>query len=1062
MKRTLFLWLFGLILTAQVYAQNRSLSGTVKDAKGEALIGVNVTGKGTTIGAVTDIDGNYTLELPKDVTTLVFSYTGYTTLEKVITTLKTDVVLVEEPTTIEEVVVTALAVKREARSTSFATQTLKSEDFNKTGRNVFDALQGKTAGVKINSTSGQVGTSNRIVIRGESSITGDNNALFVVDGIPINNESRGDDNFVANYTDFGSRGNDFNPDDIESMTVLAGPAATALYGSRGAGGVIVITTKSGKSKEKDKIRVGINTGVQFDKAYVLLKRQDKYGEGYYPSGIVNGENFSWGPAFDGRPRIWTAPTTLPDGQTAQLIRPYSAVKNQLDNFFDLGITTNTGINFSGNTDKFNYFVSYGNTNNKGIMPGLYYKRNNVSFNGGANITKNFSTSFGLKYSNVNTDQKVSGREFANPYQAAIQTPVNIPFNEIRDINSPFHNLEGFYGSYTPNPYYVLSKLSNISKSHNFLANLEINYKPIDDLTLTARIGDNITITDLELKVPKYTYTTDRYNPDNFGGARSGSDGRYELDKWTTNDLTLDLIGAYKKDLGKKKNFNISLLGGLSYYDKSSAELNSSTVGGLVIADFYDLSNSAEQAFTNQFSSKERLLGVFGNVEFSYKRFIFLNYTARNDWSSTLPQKSNKFFYQSGGLTFVPTELFKTPNKWLNYLKIRANAGTVGKGADPYKIYSVYLSNPVFDDYSQVAYQTKFPWINNVSGYTKGNNIGSPNLKPEITLSWEVGTDIGLFDDRFKVQYTYYEKRSKNQIINVSLPASSGYATQTKNIGAMYNKGHELSVFVTPVRNIRGLTWDLRMTYSKNNNKVTKVADDIKELALGGSTDAGTFAVEGKPLGTWKVFDWAIDSASGKYIVDATGKPTQASVRQYEGSYQPKYMMGWGSTLSFRGLSIDVQFDMKKGGQFYSGTKELGEFNGTTLSTLRNDRLPFIMPNSVVKAANGTYIENTTPLLDPYPFFRDLPSKYMLIDASYIKLREASVSYTIPTKYFKNTPISTITFGIYGRNLKYWLPKENVYADPETNSVGGNTNDQGFEQGATPSSRSYGFNFKIEF
>jgi TonB-linked SusC/RagA family outer membrane protein len=1070
MKKTVLLWVLGLLLTTQVFAQNRTISGTVKDSanNGEPLIGVNVTGKGTTIGTVTDIDGKYTLELPRDVNTIVFSYIGFNTVEKPILALTVNAVMSAQGQQLEDVTVTALAVKREARSTSFASQTISNEDFNKTGHDVFSALQGKTAGVRINATSGQVGTSNRIVIRGESSITGGNNALLVVDGIPIDNSSRvNNDNSFSNHTDFGNRGNDINPDDIESMTILSGPAATALYGSRGASGVVLITTKSGKSKDKDKLKVAVNSSVQFDKAYILLGRQNKWGEGYYPVGIVPGENFSWGPEVDGRPRIWTAPTTLPDGSTAQLIRPYSAVPNQLESFFNTGVTLINGFSFQGTSDKVNYYVSYGNFNNTGILPGQTYKRNNVTFNATANIHKMFSTTFGVKYSNVNTDQKVAGEEFANPYQAAIQTPINIPLQEVRDYNSPFQNLEGYYGSYEPNPYFILAKTKNISKTNNVLANVELNFKPTDYLTFTARIGDNIVNQDIEIKNPKYEYTLDRYNPDNFGGPRTFSLGQYSLDNWINNDLTVDVFGNFNKDLGKKKNFTLTVLGGFSYYDTYERELISQTVGGLVIPDFYDLSNSVENPATDQFSQRERLLGVFGNVNVSYKRFIFLEYSARNDWSSTLPLGANKFFYQAGGVSFVPTELMKgNSSKFLNYLKLRANAGTVGKGATPYKTASVFVSNPTFSDYpASTDYDVKFPResINGtpVSGYTKGNNIGSPDLKPELTFTWEVGTDVGLFDDRVRLMYTYYSKNSKDLLVDVTLPASSGYFTQTQNVGQVTNKGHELSVFVTPIRNLKGFNWDLRYTFTKNNNKVVKVSDDSKELAVGGATVAGTFAVEGMPFGTWKVFDWDKDSL-GRLIVDATGKPNQAALQEYAGSIQPKYQMGWGTTLSWKGLSFDIQFDMRKGGVFYSSTQSLSEFNGTAITTAKNDRLPYIVPNSVQRTGDGGFVENTTPLVDPYPFFRDLPTKYQLVDMSYIKLREASLSYTIPRKAFGKSPISNITVGIYGRNLKFWLPVSNQFADPESNGNGGNSNDQGFEDAVTPPTRSYGFNVKLEF
>jgi|JI61114BRNA_FD_contig_123_20066_length_5753_multi_3_in_0_out_2_1 TonB-linked SusC/RagA family outer membrane protein len=1063
MKKTLLLWLFGLLLTAQVFAQNRTLSGTVKDEKGEALIGVNVTGKGTTIGTVTDIEGKYTLELPKDVTALLFSYIGYKDIEKTILSLKVDAVMVAEGQVLEETVITAVAIKREKRSTSYATQTISGDALNQTGTNVLTALQGKAAGVKINSTSGTVGSSTRIVIRGENSLTGNNNALFVVDGIPINNTSRGIDDNYGSYADYGNRGNDINPDDIENLTVLSGASAIALYGSRGANGVILITTKSGKQKADDKnFKVSINTGMTFDKAYIVLGRQNQYGEGYYPIGIMPGENFSWGPKLDGIVRPWTAPTTTPNG-ISQLIRPYSAVNNQLESFFNTGITSTAGIAIEGGKDKFTFYLSYNNTNNKGTLPYSYYKKHNVTFNANAELSDKLTTGFSLQYSNVLMDPKLSGREFANGYMSAIQTPVNIPISESRDYNSVYHNLEGYWGTYTPNPYFILANTKNESKSHNILAKLELTYKPIKDLALTARVGSNIISQTIDVKEPKFNYTIDKFNLDNFGGNRVNGLGRYRLRNINSNDLNLDVIANYSKSF--KKNFDFNLIGGFNFTENSYRNQFSTTSGGLIVPDFYDLSNSVQAATTNSRIEKRRLLGLYGNLNLGWKKLIYIDYSVRNDWSSTLPVGNNSYFYQGGGVSFIPTEFIKANSKvndYISYVKIRASASTTGKDADVYKLYSTYVSNPSFDDYSSTEYQTQFP-VNgidgsSVGGYTLSNNIGNPKLAPELTFTWEVGTDINLFKERIKLMYTYYQKKSTNLIVNVSLPSSSGYTTQTQNIGSISNKGHELTAIVTPIMNMKGVNWELRGTFTKNTNKVLKVSDEIDELVIGGTTDASIYAVKGQPFGTFKVFDWATDSL-GRYIVDANGKPSQATNRINYGNYQPNYQLSWGSTLSWKGLSLSVDFNMSKGGQFYSVSKELSDFNGTSLSSLANDRLPYVMPNSVTT----TGVENTTAMIDPYPFFRDLPSKYNLIDASYIKLREASISYTLPSKVFKNVKaLSGITLSLVGRNLKYWLPKENVFADPESNSLGLNGNEQGYEVGTTPSSRSYGFNVKIVF
>ncbi|MEZ4879789.1 MAG: SusC/RagA family TonB-linked outer membrane protein [Chitinophagales bacterium] len=1061
MKKKLVFWLLGLILSVQVFAQTRTISGTVTDAAtGEALIGVNVTGKGTDVGTVTDIDGNYTLELAKDITALVFSYVGFTTIEKPITSLVINAAMGEDAQLMDEVVITGMQIKREKRSTSFATQTISGDDLNKTSSNALSALQGKVAGVKINSTSGQIGSSTRIVIRGEKSLTGDNNALIVVDGVPINNSNQVSDNFVNDVKDYGNRGMDLNPEDIESTQILSGPAAVALYGTRGANGVILITTKSGKMKD-DNFKVSIKSGMTFDKVYNVLERQNQYGEGYYPSGIVNGENFSWGPAFDGIIRPWTSPIQTENG-VSQLIRPYSAIDNHLESFFNTGITLDNNVSIQGNNDKFTYYLSYGNLNNTGILPYSYYKRHNVTFNASADLSDKFSTSFGVKYVNIKQDSKVSGREFANPYMAAIQTPVNIPFHELRDYNSPYQDLAGYYGSYTPNPYFILANTFNENYVHNIIGNFELNYKPIEDLTLTARFGDNIIIQNIEEKQPKYDYTLDNFNPDNLGGERSSSIGSYNAYAYTKNDLSADLMATYNKNFAK--DFNISLIGGLSYFEQSSKAVAGFTQGGLVVPNFYSLSNSSQTPLATNSLSKKRLLGLFANMNFGFKNMLFLEYSARNDWSSTLPLGNNNYFYQAGAFLLF-YELFK--NKWVNYIKIRGNAGTSGKDAPTYRLASVYVSNPAFDDYSVTEYQTLFPVIaqdgSTISGYTAGNRIGNPDLKPELTFKWEVGADVSFFDDRVRTSYTYYQEKSKNLIVDVSLPGSSGYTVLTKNVGKVSNKGHELTVFATPIRNIKNVTWDLRLAFSKNNNLVEKVSDETSELTIGGSTVANTNAIEGKPFGVWKVKDYLYDSI-GRIIVGSDGIPlTSASTVETDFTTQPKYLMGFGSTLSWKGLSIDVQFDMSKGGYFWSGTRELAEFNGTSVTTLQNNREPYLVPNSVVDNGDGTYSENTVAVVDPYQLFGSKSADInYIIDASYIKLREASISYSLPSKLFKNVPLSGVTFSVVGRNLKFWFAEDNLFADPEANSYGGAGNVQGYEVATTPPARSYGFNVKIDF
>ncbi|MEZ5025587.1 MAG: SusC/RagA family TonB-linked outer membrane protein [Chitinophagales bacterium] len=1061
MKKTLLLWLLGLLLTVQVYAQNRSLSGTVTDATtGEALIGVNVTGKGTTIGTVTDIDGKYTLELPKDVNTLVFSYVGYSNVEKPILALITNVTMSPDSKVVDEVVVTAMSIKREARSTGYATNTVKSEDFNKTATDVFGALQAKTPGISINSISGQAGASSRIVVRGPSSFDGSNNALIIVDGVAVNNNTaNGYDNSSAENVDFGNRGMDIDPDNIESITVLKGGAATALYGVRGKYGVILITTKSGKdmSKEDKKFNVTLNTGITFDRAYILLKRQEMFGQGYdnHPDPI---ENFSWGPAFDGVVRPWTRAVQTPNGMS-QLIRPYSPVKNQLQDAFNIGTTFKTGVAVSGGNEKYTYYMAYNNLKNTGIFDNQFYKRHNIVANATAKFNDKISSKFNLQYAHI--DQRAvtnaGSVNFNAPYQAFIQQAANIPINELRDYNGIYHGFEGYYGGYTPNPYYIMNNENNDAKIDNIIGSVELEVKPVDYITLTGRAGTNFTLTNLFLESPKFDYPY----------SSAAGIGRYVEEYDKRNQLTLDFMAAFNKNV--IKDLNVNALVGYNFQDARVNTLQSSTQQGLVIPGFYDLSNSVATPYVDNAGLHTRLFGVYGSVGLGYKNMVFVNYTARNDWSSTLPEENNSFFYQSGDVSFIPTELFKPGSKvtdWLNYWKIRASVGTVGGAPDAYSTSSYFLSNPRYEDYSEGNYPVQFPVIgldgSSVPGYTLDNFLGNPELEPEKSFAWDIGTDITFLKEHVTIEYTYYQKTDKKLIVNVQLPSSSGYTSTSLNIGEMVNKGHELSVSVYALKNIKntGLNWKLNMSFTKNNNNVVKVSDQSDEVAFS-TGGIQVIAKEGMPFGTFKALDFVRDSL-GRLVVNEQGAPVASSDYNYFGSYLEKYRIGLGTEISWKGLSFGIQFDIKKGGQYYSGTKSAAEFNGTVLSALVNNREPYVIPNSVVDNGDGTYSTNTTPLTNLFDLVGNLPESQMLIDASFVKLREVTLSYTVQKKHLKNVPINAITVGLVGRNLKFWLPTENIYADPESNSFGQAGNVQGMEFSQTPPTRSFGFDFKIQF
>lgn len=484
----------------------------------------------------------------------------------------------------------------------------------------------------------------------------------------------------------------------------------------------------------------------------------------------------------------------------------------------------------------------------------------------------------------------------------------------------------------------------------------------------------------------------------------------------------------------------------------------------MIPGFYDLSNSKERASATNPSSKYRLLGAYLNTSMGYKNYLFLEYSARNDWSSTLPAGKRDFFYQAGGVSFIPTKLIDIGNGLISYTKIRGNIGTTGKDAPLYRLDNYFGLNPLILDYGD-DYQIQLP-VNGQPGARRSNTVGNPNLKPELTVTYEAGIDLGLLKDRITIEYTYYNANSKDQIVDVNLPWSSGYSVFPLNIGRMVNKGHELAVRATPVRN-KLIDWRLFLTFSKNINTVKSVADEfgLKELNIytglvhfSGHGTLNLVAAEGLPFGTFKGTNFVRDG-SGNMVVDGTGNPKQSSTQDYLGSYQPDFITSFGSDFNIKGFSLHVLFDARKGGLFYSGTKMSTEFNGTALTTLTNNRQPFVIPGSVIDDGTGT-LKGNTKETSAYNYSKSTPAAGFLLDASYLKWRELSLSYNLQDKVLAKTPFSGASLTLFAKNLKYWLPDENTFADPEVGGVGAASDAVGIETTTTPTSRSVGVELRF--
>jgi TonB-linked SusC/RagA family outer membrane protein len=1068
----------------------RSVSGVVTGSDGGTLIGASVRVKGTSRGTVTDLNGKYTVEVPAGATTLVVSYTGFETIEKALTASNALDVVLAEGRLLEETVVSAIGSKRNKSDVVYANQTVNSADLNSTAsRSALNALQGKVAGVKINSASGAVGASTRIVLRGETSLTQGNNALIVVDGVPVNNSASsggggtGSTGDRDNYVDFGNRGNDINPDDIESVTVLKGPAATTLYGSRGGSGVILITTKKGKKAEKANIT--ITSSYSQEKAYLLYKYQERFGSGYASCGgcggatdIYMGENFAWGPEFTGQNIPWTAvpldaddhPIPLSNGKIEQLSRPYSAVPNNLQNFFDLGSTARNSISMDGGSDKFAYYVGYTNFSNLGIVHNTKLNKHNLVLNVGSKFSEKLRSDFSITYAKLNQRGATEGGypfgySSGTPAMAfATQTPSNIPFNELRDWNSPYHDFKGFYGQYSINPYYILDNQEVRNTVDNMISNISTTYTPFKDFNITGRVATNFTTSNITEKGPKFSYEKAGSWSDGeiIDGGRGGSAfslGSYKESTERIIHMTYDLFGTYNRQLNDDVKMNFTV--GFNSIDQATRRVSGTTVGGIVIPGYYDFSNSFEAARATSNAFKYRLMGLYGNTSLTYKNWITAEYSARNDWSSTLPEGNRGFFYQGGGLSVVPSNLESFNAGPMNAIKFRGGLGTAGKDAQAYRLNTYYGLSPLILDQGD-DFQIRFPF-NGVPGAQKLNRIGNPDLKPELSTTFELGTDIGLFKNRLELEYTYYVVNSSNQIVDVNIPWSSGYSVLPANVGRMVNKGHELSWRLNAI-NMSDLNVKLYGSWAKNNNVVREVIkndSDNDELVIynglvhfGGHGSMNLVAAEGLPFGTYKGTTFVYDN--GRLVVDANGNPLQSPTQEYLGSYQPDFIASLGAEIKvFNRFSVRGLLDGRKGGLFYSGTKLSTEFNGTASTTIINNRQPYVIPNSVLEGGTPNTIETNA-----YAYFRGTPASSYLLDGSFLKLRELALSYSIPTA--KIGGFKGATIGVFGRNLKFWVAKENTFADPEVGGVGGASDAVGIESSTTPNSRSYGAEVRLNF
>jgi TonB-linked SusC/RagA family outer membrane protein len=1031
-------------------AQSRTITGKVTSASDkEPLVGVTVVVQGTSNGVLTDNYGNYTISLPPERSVLVFSYLGMKKVEVAVgTNTSIDVAMQGDGKGLDEVIITGNAIKRERRSLGYSTATVRSEELTQgRDRSVFNSLAGKVAGLTITNGSGNPGSSTRILLRGGSSILGNNQPLIVVDGIPIDNRSIQNADQLSNQVDNGNRGNDINPEDVESVTVLKGPAASALYGSRASNGAIIITTKSGKSRsgKNTKSSVSYVTSYTNENILKLPEFQSDYGQGGKGEPDSR-ENFSWGPKFDGKMRPWGQAI---NGQ--QKVKPYSNLPDNVKDFFNTGHTFTNSVALGGGSDRSTYYLSISDLKNTGVVPGTDYRRNTFKVSGSTVLANKITSSASVSYVKTNSNISAQGQQNTSVYNNVLQTARDIPISELKDLDDPFNTLEGYYGAYTLNPYYVLANSNNRNEVDNILANMQLGYKPLSWLDFTYRLGTNFYTDSRYQESPKFEI---------LHGQNTGMGpevGKYSEFVAKVADVTSDLMVTANKDL--TKHLNMTTLLGHNLF-QSTLHSTSAATSGLVVPEFYHLSNSKDKPVVDNTIFMKRLVGVYGDIGFNYKDFLFLNVTGRNDWTSTLAKGNRSYFYPSVSSSFVFTDVLKLNPSTFSYGKLRIGLAKTGRDANPYSLASVFNLAEAEDGYRDS--KVTFP-INGIPGFERGDRIGNPNLTPEFNYSREIGLEMSFLKNRVGLDLTLYSNYTKDLIMPVSIASSSGYTQQTINAGKISNKGIELLVRGTPIKT-KGFEWNTSINFAKNNSMVDELIDGVDQLSIGNAlNDAQMVAAKGHAYGQFYVVGEKRDSL-GRIIIDAaTGLPQVADEPKLMGTYLPKWTGSWVNSFSYKGITLTLQFDHREGGLIYSRTKDIMEFVGTSSNTVINGgRDSILIANSSYDRGDGVYLANSRYKVDVQDYFTDQTNNaFNLLDGSFTKLREISVSYVIPAKYLSKTPFGNLVIGFSGRNLWLKTPAENIFIDPETSSFG-TGNNQGYEFGTIPSLKSYGFNLRATF
>ena len=1062
-RKLLCAWIC-LLATCSVFAQQRTLSGKITSKEEGGLPGVNLLVKGTNIGATTNGDGAYTLRLPNGKATVVVSFIGYLTQELEVTDQTIlNLELVGDTRSLQEVVVTAFGIAKEKKSLGYTVQEVKgSQIVEARSSNVVNNLSGRVAGVRVQSNGGP-GSGSTVQIRGAASVSGNNQPLVVIDGVPIDQSTSG--TMTSGEKQFGGGLSEVSADNIKDISVLKGPNAAALYGSRAANGVILITTKNGANTKG--IGVEINSNITFERPLVKPNFQNTYGGGngyrtWYSdgwSGAITGTGIAqyraaYGPnaplfGTDGTDESWGAPM---DGRLVRHwwsgteVAPLTPQPNNWEEYWATGQTRSNNVALSGGNEKGNFRLSIGRMGQEGIMKNNDFYRNNFKLNTGYNFTPKLNVTLSAEYikSGAKNRGYQEGQQFIwahrhiswekhQDYEALAATHIQraVP-GRLPDTDPP-----NWQHTFFTNPFFIQDKLPLGNMKDRLVGNIALNYKFSPMFSLMARSGTDF-------------WSDTRINVINFERIRNGNrtPGQYSEEVLRAQETNSDVILTFNKNLSKDLTIS-SQAGGIlrqNYFKR-----NFTRVGELVVDGLYNLSNSIPSLNTvaSQIEEKETQ-SLFGTLQLGWKNALFFDFTARNDWSSTLPADARSYFYPSASVSAVFTDLIKMQSNFLTFGKVRASWAQVGNDANPYQLNQVYRSGGA--------------WNGSIPQYFENNTIPNSGLKPEISTGIELGLDLRFLRGKLGLDITYYDQTSRNQILGVEISKASGYNNRNLNAGEIKNKRLEVVISGSPVKLANGFSWDITANFARNRNQVIALAEGLTTLILHSQRGLNSEARVGQAYGT--LFGIGFERAPDGQIIYANGLPVVSTTPRILGNVQPDWMGGLSNTFTYKGISFSALIDVRMGGDFFdegTGTARwTGQYEETAIGreegiigkgvkvvSRNTDGTAVYAPNDVIVAANQLYGFN-----NPRRFH-----EAVIYDGSYAKLREMTLGYSVPEALLKRMFIRTAKFSVVGRNLAI-LFKNTPHIDPEVDRFGGNR--QGFAYGELPNSRSMGFNLTLGF